>query len=291
MRVFITGLPGTLGTAIAKIHRERGDSVFGCARNEGAIAKWYTEHNGLGTLFVGDALNLTAENSDMGRLLPYVHCVYHCAAMKHVDLCQANPEEAYRNNVSLTASIARACQQYRIRLVFISSDKACLPQSVYGATKMLGEAMVIDRGGAVVRFGNLIGSTGSVFKRWKDALDDGKHIHLTDPEMTRYFIPVAKAAKFAVDHSHAGVVTLPAMRSAIMGELAECVNVPGKAIITIGKRPGETKHQWVVAPGDSLIANVDYLAISENGEPCTNGICSATAQRWPTDELLKEAGL
>lgn len=264
MRVFITGMTGTLGTAIALLHKNRGDSVMGCARNEFKVCEWRYKQHAKGDPKL-QVLVCDAGRPELKQYMDAADRVYHCAAMKHVDLCEQNPLEAWRQNVELTAKV---CND---RTVFISSDKAAYPGGVYGCTKLTGERIALQTKSAVVRFGNLIGSSGSVLQLWRDA----KELTLTDPEMTRYFIDVKSAARFAVDDSLFGHIrTAVTMKAVRMGDLAAAY---GKPVKITGPRPGETKHQWLIAPGETV-----------NGEVWSEGLKSSEALRWDAKELLKE---
>lgn len=287
MRVFITGITGTLGTAIAQYHHSNGDEVVGCGRSESKLAAWNQTYEGVGKALLGDCLNLAVENSSIYQLVMTCAKVYHCAALKHVDLCESQPQEAYRQNIGGIDVVSYVCHRYGIPLVFISTDKACLPQGVYGATKLIGEAIALSRNAAVVRFGNLIGSSGSVFQKWAEATRLGNPIQITDPEMTRYFISVKEAARFAAEDSTVGRVRMPVMKAVQLGELAKEM----KALVEIiGRRPGETQHQYLVAPGE--VASVDYhtnvitLGIGATGNEHLRRLTSEDARRWNYRELL-----
>lgn len=296
MRVFVTGISGSLGSALALLHAGRGDQVWGCSRSEERAVAWLRQHRNVGTLFLANASSLADRHSDAGRLLPSMDRVYHAAAMKHVDTCEAQPAEAVAQNVGLTAVVASACREAGVGLVFVSSDKACLPQGVYGATKLLAERVVLREGGAVVRLGNLIGSSGSVFAAWAGAVRARERVSLTDPDMTRYFLPVDVAARFLAESAEPGKVVIPdPLRAAVMGELAKAV--AGPLVTVVGRRPGETLHQWLAAPGERVkrgngaVLHARRLVLAHDGEPLADGLCSATAERWDTGELLRAAGV
>lgn len=284
MRVFITGITGTLGTAIARYLHSKGDEVFGCGRSESKLAAWNMAHDGVGKALLGDCLNLAVENSSIYQRVMTCAKVYHCAALKHVDLCESQPQEAYRQNIGGIDVVSYVCHRYGIPLVFISTDKACLPQGVYGATKLIGEAIALSRDAAVVRFGNLIGSSGSVFQKWVEATSRGEPIQITDPEMTRYFIMVKEAARFAAESSVQGKVRIPVMKSVQLGELAREM----KALVeVVGRRPGETQHQWLVALGE--LASVDYhtnVITLGVGSTENRRLSSEDARRWDYRELI-----
>lgn len=287
MRVFITGLTGTLGTALAKLHAERGDEVVGCARGEANAAAWLREHGHLGKLLIGDAADAGDWQTPVGGALLMSDRVYHCAAMKHVDLCEANVTEAVHQNVEVTRRVATACARSGTPLVFVSSDKACLPGGVYGATKLIGERLVIGMGGAAVRLGNLLGSSGSVFHVWRRQAEAGGPIKVTDPSMTRYFMRVSDAAAFVADGHVPRQVRMPyGMRAAHLGYMASAISLKyGVGTEVVGRRPGETGHQWLVAP-DERYTHEDG-AIVLGGASGSIGISSEAGPWWGADELLE----
>lgn len=126
--------------------------------------------------------------------------VFHTAAHKHLPLMQTNIEEAITNNVLGTRNVVEASQAYGVqRLVMISTDKAISPTSVYGATKRIGEMIVLDaarqnqRHFSVVRFGNVLGSRGSVLLLFKQQIANGGPVTVTHPDMHRYFMTIPEA--------------------------------------------------------------------------------------------------
>lgn len=266
MKVFITGMAGTLGTALAVEHRRRGDEIAGCSRNELNGLKWRAEHSDLGHLYIADAFDL-GKSFDAVSWLRGVDKLYHCAALKHVDVCEQQPMEAMGQNVELTDVIVRACKEAGVPVTLASTDKACRPDSVYGATKLLAERIVLNAGGTVVRLGNLIGSSGSVFQTWKEQLQRGEPITLTDPRMTRFFMLVKHAAQFMASVFRPGRY-VPPLKSARMGLMAATMVDDLKKIKEIGLRPGETLHQWI-----------------------TDEQSSENAERWNVRELLQEVGV
>lgn len=297
-KVFISGITGTLGTAIAKIHKEKGDEVVGCARDELRYIKWL-DNNGkdlaeVRIACISDLQNPTSYTYDT---LKDSSVFYHCAAMKHVDLCEQNLRQAYKQNIAYTGLACNISRALNIPFVFISSDKACMPQSAYGATKFLAEKVVLKSGGSVVRLGNLIGSSGSVFQNWIGAIERGEKIKITDPHMTRYFIPVDEAARFVIDNSISGVIVAPGyMKSAVIGAIAKHILETNGIekhqdyMEVIGSKEGETTHQYIVAPGDRVFFSklpATYMIIGhKDGSTMTYGMTSRTAPKWDIEELL-----
>jgi FlaA1/EpsC-like NDP-sugar epimerase len=137
--------------------------------------------------------------------------VFHTAAHKHVPLMEVNIEEAITNNVMGTRHIVEVSINYQVeRLVMISTDKSIRPTSIYGATKRLAELQVLDaahRSGlafSVVRFGNVLGSRGSVVPRFKEQIAQGGPITITHPDMERYFMTIPEAVHLVLQASSMG---------------------------------------------------------------------------------------
>jgi FlaA1/EpsC-like NDP-sugar epimerase len=280
-------MTGTLGTALAEYHHAEGDQVFGCARNEAKACEWVNTHREIGTLLVADCIDLARPHTDLSRLLPSVDRLYHCAAMKHVDICEKQPAEAMHQNVTVTDHVFSACKAAGVQAVFAGSDKACLPSGVYGATKLIAEKVVLRYGGAAMRLGNLLGSSGSVFQKWRKAVDEGRSIEVTNPNMTRFFITVSEAARFMAQIVEPGYVSIPVVKSVRMGDVAAKIAPDYK--IT-GLRPGETLHQLLVSDEERFTWSPSHLTLSSRGE-ALGPITSSHANRWNTRELLKAAGI
>jgi len=186
---------------------------------------------------------------DARRIVDGADCVIHCAALKHIDLCEANPALARRVNVLATVALLQALPS-SVPFVFISTDKAIRPIWVMGHTKRIAEAEVLAVRGNVVTFGNVLGTRGSLVpavKRW-GAL--GKPIPLTDPRMTRWMMRVDEAVDLvlaASDAPRAGTRFVPREPRAVnIGEFIHICRdrlAPGSLIVRTGARPGERLHE------------------------------------------------
>ena len=204
-----------------------------------------------------------------------VETIYHCAAFKHVSMVEANCIEGARNNVLGTWTIVEAAYECSVRnFILISSDKAVRPTSAMGATKRWSELIVryygtrgdnagIERNFASVRFGNVIGSSGSVVPLFKEQIAAGGPVTLTHEDMTRYFMSVREAAELIIQAtalSKSGDVLLLEMGEPVrIKDLAEdMILLAGRSvrnadnpegdieIVTIGAREGEKLHEELV---------------------------------------------
>ncbi len=212
------------------------------------------------------------------------HIVLHAAAHKHVPLSEDHPREAVRNNLigsinAVRAAIATGAR----RFVLISTDKAVAPRSVMGATKRLAEIAVQREaadarlGCAVVRFGNVLGSSGSVLDIWSREIRDGGPITITDRRMTRYLMTIPEAAGLVLQAATIADAAMPAGRVHVldMGEPVRIVDLadrfaaahglratevidgaavgPGEiGLVYTSARPGEKIHEILAQPGGSL---------------------------------------
>lgn len=292
MKVFISGVTGSLGTELAHLHHELGDEVVGCARSESKIVEWRRKQD-VATVYTCDINSLGEVGTDVTSELADCDRCYHLAALKHVDICERQPEEAIAQNVHRTTHISHLCKTLGVELIFVSSDKACLPQGVYGATKLLAEIEVLRRDGAVVRFGNLIGSSGSVFQTWKKAVDEKKPIQVTNPLMTRYFIPTITAAQFLIDMPVLGKIVAPCMQSVQIGAVAARIagSPSSPNIKIIGQRPGETQHQHLFPPESRIKTEPGRHILDKDGTYHAQGMHSLYAEHWNVDRLLELAGV
>lgn len=152
---------------------------------------------------IADIQDLEKMESVMRTHLPDV--VYHAAAHKHVPLMERNPEEAVKNNVIGTMNVANAASWHGVKIfVMISTDKAVNPTSVMGSTKRLAEMIVqsMDKGSktkfVAVRFGNVLGSRGSVIPLFKKQIERGGPVTVTHPEMVRYFMTIPEASRLVI---------------------------------------------------------------------------------------------
>lgn len=210
--VLVTGAGGSIGSEICRqLIKFKPDRLILLGHGENSIYLIRRELECMtdGTVLhsvIADVQDLERLNEVMGRFEPDL--VYHAAAHKHVPLMEDNPREAVKNNIYGTRNVALAAEAAHVkRFVMISTDKAVNPTSVMGATKRIAEMVIqqIARNSettfAVVRFGNVLGSRGSVIPLFKEQIAKGGPITVTDPAMTRYFMTIPEASRLVIQAS------------------------------------------------------------------------------------------
>jgi FlaA1/EpsC-like NDP-sugar epimerase len=218
--------------------------------------------------------------------------VFHAAAHKHVPLMEVNPREAILNNVFGTLSAVQAAHEHGTQcFIFISTDKAVNPTSVMGATKRLGEMIVqryaqfSDTCFAAVRFGNVLGSHGSVVSIFKRQIEEGGPITVTDPEVARYFMTIPEASRLVVQ---AGSMAKGGEIFILeMGEQIKIVDLARKIIRLSGLRPDtDINIEYIgLRPGDKL--NEELLMDSESTTPTkVKGVLVSAGSTQGFEDLL-----
>lgn len=215
----------------------------------------------LGDVRDRDRLEMAIEGIDV---------VFHAAALKHVELNEYNPFEAVQTNVHGTQNLVRIAMEEEVeRFVAISTDKASNPTSVMGATKLLSERLVIAANVykgerqttfSCVRFGNVLGSSGSVIPVFLDQIKNGGPLTVTDPEMTRFIMPIEEAAELVLQTQQemrggeVYVLKMPTFRledlvEVMRNEYAPQFGYDPDAINVeiVGRRPGERKHEKLIS--------------------------------------------
>jgi len=209
--------------------------------------------------FIGDI-------RDQHRLIRAMHnidYVVHAAALKQVDTAEYNPFEYVQTNIIGTQNVIEAAIDTGVKkVVALSTDKASSPINLYGATKLAADKLCqsanhyaagYETRFSVVRYGNVMGSRGSVIPFWKQLATEGKEIPITDSRMTRFWITLPQAVNFVVesfDLMQGGEVFVPRIPSMKILDLAEAV-APGSKTHEIGIRPGEKLHEEMIAADDS----------------------------------------
>jgi len=299
-RVLVTGAGGTIGSELSRQILALGPErlvLFDASEfNLYAIDQALREEGGpkLWAPALGDVRDRRRLEVLFAEERPEV--VLHAAALKHVPLMEANPCETVLTNVVGAANVARLAREHSKALVFISTDKAVNPTNVMGATKRVAERVVqaIARGGqakvAVVRFGNVLGSTGSVVPLFERQIAGGGPITLTHPDVVRFFMTVREAAALVLQAAALPAPDTDPGSSQIyvldMGEPVKIAELARQMIRLHGLRPDvdiEIVHTGL-RPGEKLYEEIFYDA--ETVRPtAADGVLSAFDSLPPWSEL------
>lgn len=260
--------------------------------------------------FIGDV----RDKDRLYRAFDGVDIVIHAAAMKHVDACEYNPFEAIKTNIHGAQNIIEAAIDRGVeKVIALSTDKACSPVNLYGATKLASDKLFVAANAyvgekktrfAVVRYGNVVGSRGSVVPFFKKIRHTGT-IPITDERMTRFWITLNQGVQFVIDNlkrMQGGEIFVPKIPSMKVTDLAKAI-APECEIEIIGIRPGEKLHEAMITQDDArhTVEFDDYYVILPElswwktealpgGKPLPDGFAytSDTNSQWLTIEELKE---
>ncbi|WP_421804718.1 UDP-N-acetylglucosamine 4,6-dehydratase (inverting) [Flagellimonas sp.] len=210
--------------------------------------------------FIGDV----RDKDRLIRAFKGVDYVIHAAAMKHVHLAEYNPEECIKTNIGGAQNVVDACFETNVqRVVALSTDKACAPINLYGATKLTSDKLFIAANNikghnpirfSVVRYGNVMGSNGSVIPFFIKRKDLDGILPITDPEMTRFNISLRGGVEMvmhALEHAWGGELFVPKIPSYRIMDVAEAIGPDCEKPI-VGIRPGEKVHEEMITPSDSF---------------------------------------
>jgi FlaA1/EpsC-like NDP-sugar epimerase len=272
-RVMVVGAGGSIGSEICRQISKFGlESIILVGRGEDSI---FNIHGELARAYpetylpqvIADVSDYERARRVLERFEPQI--IFHAGANKHVPLSELNCEEAIINNVLGTKNVLDEAERIGVeRVVYISTDKAVYPVNVMGCTKRIAEMLVLRKKGSTtkvvgVRFGNVLGSRGSVVPVFKKQIAAGGPVTVTDPEMERYFMTIPEAARLVVQAG--GIGEAGQLFVLDMGEPVKIVDLaremiklsglePEKdiRIKSIGIRPGERLSENLVGEGESL---------------------------------------
>jgi FlaA1/EpsC-like NDP-sugar epimerase len=262
-RVLVTGAGGSIGQELSRqIARWQPAELAVLGHGENSIFETVLElRDAFPSLNLQPIIADVKDGPKMAAVLAdrEVQIVFHAAAHKHVPLMQANVAEAVSNNVFGTRNVVQASLDAKVeRLVLLSTDKAICPASVYGATKRLAEMIVLDaarRTGAVysvVRFGNVLGSRGSVIPLFKRQIAAGGPVKITHPDMERYFMTIPEAVHLVLQAASMGRGGEAFLLN--MGEQIRIVDLAEDLIRLSGLEPGrDIEIEFTgIRPGEKL---------------------------------------
>ncbi|GAA0318753.1 UDP-N-acetylglucosamine 4,6-dehydratase (inverting) [Bacillus carboniphilus] len=262
--------------------------------------------------FIGDV----RDKERLYRAFDGVDIVIHAAALKHVGACEYNPFEAVKTNIHGAQNIIEAAIDRGVeKVIALSTDKAASPVNLYGATKLASDKLFVAGNSyagnketrfSVVRYGNVVGSRGSVvpfFKRLKES--GATELPVTDERMTRFWITLDQGVQFVIDNLQrmkGGEIFIPKIPSMKVTDLAEAI-APECKIKIVGIRPGEKLHEAMITEDDArhTLEYDTYFVIqpefswwredySNGGKRLSEGFTyvSNTNNQWLTVEELRE---
>ncbi|MEU7832024.1 MULTISPECIES: UDP-N-acetylglucosamine 4,6-dehydratase (inverting) [unclassified Nonomuraea] len=260
--------------------------------------------------FIGDV----RDRDRLARAMHGIDYVVHAAALKQVDTAEYNPFEYVRTNVSGSQNVVEAAIDCGVRkVVALSTDKASSPINLYGASKLVADKLFVSANHyaashvtrfAVVRYGNVVGSRGSVVPFFLRLAQEGGSVPITDKRMTRFWITLDQAVRFVVDSfdlMQGGELYVPRIPSMRLPDLAQAL-APRSPVYEIGIRPGEKLHEEMIGPDDGrrtlrlsdryvvqpTIASWGYVP-PQGGELLPDGFAyrSDTNDRWLSVEDLR----
>lgn len=208
--------------------------------------------------FIGDV----RDRERLIRAMNGIDYVIHAAAMKHVHLAEYNPSECVKTNVNGAENVIHACLETNVkRVVALSTDKACAPINLYGATKLTSDKLFVAANGikgnrdirfSVVRYGNVMGSNGSVIPFFIKKRGEG-FLPVTDSNMTRFNISLSGGVDMvlhALEHAWGGEIFVPKIPSYKITDVAKAI-APNIEHREVGIRPGEKLHEAMITSSDS----------------------------------------
>ncbi len=267
-RVLVTGAGGSIGSELCRqVHRFGPAELFMLDRDESALHAVRLSTHGSALLDSPDVILADIRDPDAVRRVvagcrPDV--VFHAAALKHLPMLERFPLEAWQTNVLGTLNVLDAAVAAGVRtFVNISSDKAANPTSVLGRSKRIGERLVAHAGGQEagryisVRFGNVLGSRGSMLITFAEQLARGGPVTVTDPEATRYFMTIPEAVRLVVHAASIGrsgeALVLDMGAPVRIADVAsQLMQLAGRStpIVYTGLRPGEKLHEELFGDGE-----------------------------------------
>lgn len=273
--LLVTGGTGSFGNKFVEIALKKYNPKTIRVFSRDELKQWEMQKKFQGETrlryFVGDI----RDKERLERAMDGVDIVVHAAALKQVPSCEYNPFEAVKTNIVGAENIINAAIDHNVEKVLaVSTDKAVNPVNLYGATKMCMEKLFVAANAYVgdkrqtrmscVRYGNVVGSRGSVVPLFKNQRENGE-ITITDERMTRFWLTLEQGVEFVIkgiERMHGGEIFVPRIPSTKIGELAEAI-APSCKITYTGIRPGEKLHECLLTSDEARHAfeYPDYFVV------------------------------
>jgi UDP-N-acetylglucosamine 4,6-dehydratase len=264
--VLITGGTGSLGRALAKHilnSYPEVKKIIIFSRDEQKQFQMAQEFTSIKYPQIRFLIGDVRDKERLMRAFKGVDFVIHAAAMKHVPIAEYNPEECVKTNIDGARNVIDACLQTNVeRVVALSTDKACAPINLYGATKLASDKLFVAANNikgwnpirfSVVRYGNVMGSNGSVIPFFLNKKREGI-LPITDPNMTRFNISLQGGVEMvmhALFNAWGGEIFVPKIPSYKITDVAFAIGPECKQEV-VGIRPGEKVHEEMITPSDSF---------------------------------------
>ena len=270
--ILVTGSCGTVGSELVRQLLSGANyspaAVYGIDNNESAL--FFQDQQYLNDRRAHFFVTDIREHHSLSQKMEGVDVVFHCAALKHVVLCERSPEQAVQTNIVGVQNVIMAAQKSGVeKVIFTSSDKAVNPTNVMGTTKLMGERLMTAANSnkriegpvfASTRFGNVLGSNGSVIPIFHNQIAKGGPVTLTDNEMTRFVMSIEESVRLVIDsatHANGGevfitkmpVVRIKNLAYAMINELAPRYGYEPENIVIneIGSKPGEKLYEELMS--------------------------------------------
>ena len=261
-KILITGGTGSLGQALTrKLLESDIDTIRIFSRNESNQIKMESEFDDERLRFL---LGDIRDRERLVRATENIDIIFHAAALKHVPKIEYNPFEAIQTNVIGSQNILEACLKNNVdKAICVSTDKSVSPLNTYGATKLLMEKLFVTANNYLdpkkhptkfiaLRYGNVVGSSGSVIPKFVEQLKNKNKITITDPKMTRFSITMEEALDFIIKATEIGQgseIFVPKLRAYQINDVKDALNevLGDHGSEIIGIRPGEKLHETLIS--------------------------------------------
>lgn len=304
--ILVTGACGTVGAELIRQllqdPKNNPAEVIGLDNQETAL--FFQDQAYLSDSRVSFFIADTRDRDELARRIEGVDIVFHTAALKHVVLCERSPDQAVNTNILGVQNIIAASQQASVEtVIFTSSDKAVNPTNVMGTSKLMGERLMTaanstkrSKDGPVfasTRFGNVLGSSGSVIPIFHNQIAKGGPVTLTDPEMTRFIMSVEQSVSLVIDSALLAqggevfitkmpVIQIQTLASAMIEDLAPKYNLDSSKIEIeiIGTKPGEKLYEELMSNEETrrAVELTNYFSVM----PAFRGIYNTVSYQYPS---------
>ena len=271
-RILVTGACGTVGSELVRVlltsEQYKSTEVIGLDNNESEL--FFLDQKYLDNPHANFFMADVRDRDSMVRAMQGVNVVFHAAAFKHVVLCERSPYEAVNTNIIGVQNIIHAADSNSVgKVIFTSTDKAVNPTNVMGTSKLMGERLMTAANSSSksnntifssTRFGNVLGSRGSVIPIFREQIKKGGPVTLTDPEMTRFVMTIEESVRLVIDSAllaRGGEVFITKMPVVIIEDIAKVMidelapkyghDPKNIEINVIGTKPGEKLYEELMS--------------------------------------------